>query len=491
MQSDESDASAQKSELPHQTPASASETDQSSRNIVATQRGKRNFTGSVDLLAGNITSSLWRFATPMIFSFMINSLYGFVDLYFVSQLGTDAQAALGFGNTTYFLLFTLISGFANGTGIVVARRFGARQMQDARETALQSVVYFSLLAFAVAAILYLGLDILLSMFSAEAAVFSLTEKYLGVIILASPFNFMFFQVSSIYRSIGNSFFPMLLLILSAGLNAVLDPFLIFGWGPFPELGITGAGISTFVAQFVSAALAIGALFMAKGDMRLTFRFPKLRTSVLGAVTRIGVPATLQMLTVSISRLVIFNIAGKFGADVSAAFTIGMTIDFFVFMPIFAMGVTMQTVTSQNLGAGQIKRIWTYFKIMSTQNLMLIGSLGLIVYFFAEPISTLFSADPVVISESVAYLRITAFSYPFFLLAIITSRLLSGAGFVILSMSLVAGSLAIVQIPVALFLAFPTGLEQQGVWYGILIAYVVMAALGYGAVKVSPWYRGKV
>lgn len=487
MNSDDSDASTEPDEP----------TSHSGEKIVqaapsgAAPAPRRQFSGSVDLLGGNITASLWMFAMPMIFSFMINSLYGFVDLYFVSQLGTDASAALGFGNTTYFLLFTLISGFANGTGIIVARRFGARQMEQARETALQSVVYFGLLAFAVALVLYLGLDALLLAFTADKHVLELTRSYLGVIILASPFNFIFFQIGSIYRSIGNSVFPMALLIIAAGMNAALDPFLIFGWGPFPELGIMGAGISTLTAQFASALLGLSALFLMNGEMRLPFRFPRIKADILAAVSRIGVPATLQMTSVSISRIVIFNIAGNFGADVSAAFTIGMTIDFFVFMPIFAMGVTMQTVTSQNLGAGQVKRIWRYFRTMSLQNLLLIGGLSILVYIFAEPISGLFSQDHVVIEESVRYLRITTFAYPFFLMAIITSRLLSGAGFVILSMLLVAGSLAVVQIPLALFLAFPMELAQQGVWYGILTAYVIMASLGFAAVKISPWYRGRV
>ncbi len=467
--------------------------------VVTTDRrakaAKKPASMRIDLVNDAITPSMWIFALPMIFSFMINAIYTMVDLYFVSKLGTDATAALGWGDFIFFLLFTIMSGFAMGTGIVVARRVGEGDWRKVSETALQAVVSMGCLAFAVAIVLFFTIEYLLAFLNMTDKVRELTTLYISAIIIGVPFNFLFFQLSSIYRSTGNSIFPMILLIVAAVCNAVLDPFLIFGIGPFPELGILGAGISTVVAQVVSAGLGLLVLFWGKAGIKIDFRIPRPDFGIIATITRLGIPSSLQMFSVSISRLLLLQLAGGFGASVTAGFFIGTRIDFFAWMPIFAMGVMIQTVTGQHLGAGKVKRVYQYFNASFWQTLLVVGVLGAIAYIFAAPIADIFVpetsvGDPAVVGYTSEYLSIAVFAYPFFLLGIISTRLLSGAGMTFRSMLIVSGSLFLIQVPLCYALSTWTELQQNGIWLGIFVGYVLFSLIAYASVRTNSWMRVK-
>ena len=225
----------------------------------------------VDLLTGPVDSSLRRFIAPLAVSFLIHMLYSWVDTYYVSRLGTDAIAAIGVSEMLLFITFTIGSGFAVGTGVVVARRIGEKDYAGADKTATQAIAVMFLFASLLSVILYFSIDYVLPLMQFDDNSGRLASTYLSAVMIGVPGNFIIFQINAIVRSSGNSVFPMLILITTTVLNAVVSPLLIFGIGPFPELGILGAGIGTTFAQISGAIISIIAVNKNITPVNLNFK----------------------------------------------------------------------------------------------------------------------------------------------------------------------------------------------------------------------------
>lgn len=448
-------------------------------------------TRRVDLINDPIDTSLRLFAIPLAFSFVVNMVYSLIDRYYVSRLGDAAIAAIGSSDQVVFFLFTLVSGFAVGTGIIVSRRFGEGNHKGASQTATQALVGMAVMAGTVTAIVYLLLPTIPILMRMQPEVAELSMSYLGMLLLGFTFNLLNFQMFTIVRSTGNAMFPMMVLVSTVVLNAVIAPFLIFGIGPFPELGMQGAGLATAISQMSGTAIALTAILRGRTNMHLDFSEFKLDFDLLGRVARQGFPASIQMLSVSLNRAVIFIIVSSFGTQVTAAYTLGLNVDMFVFMSVFAVGIAVETATGQNLGANKPERVWGFHRSAVKQIVMLMMGLAVVVWFVGRPFIELYSSNPTTIDEATTYLHITVFGYVFFAVGLITVRVMSGAGSAIISMLVTGGCLLGLQLPLSYALSHGTNLGATGVWIGILAGYVVFATVAILVLKSKVWLRARV
>ncbi len=440
----------------------------------------------VDLINDPIGPSLRRFAVPLAFSFIINMVYSLIDRFYVSRLGDPAIAAIGSSDQIVFLLFTLVSGFAVGSGIIVARRFGEGDRVGASRTGTQALVGMAITAALVTAVMYGLLPVIPTVMQMDTTVETLSMEYLSMLLIGFTFNLMNFQMFSIVRSTGNAVFPMTVLVITVVLNAIIAPFLIFGIGPFPELGMRGAGLATALSQISGTAIALTALVRGWTNIHLDFTQFRLDAGLLRRVAKQGLPASLQMLSVSLNRAAIFAIVAGFGTNVTAAYTLGLNIDMMVFMSVFAMGIAVETATGQNLGAQQPERVRMIHRSAITQIGILMLLLAVVVWLFGTEFVKLYSQQPETIAEATQYLNITVIGYVFFSTGLLTVRVLSGAGAALLAMSITAGSLLGIQLPLALILGYGLAMGPLGVWIALAIGYAIFTLISLVIFRRNRW-----
>jgi putative MATE family efflux protein len=440
----------------------------------------------VDFINDPIGPSLRRFAVPLAFSFIVNMVYSLIDRFYVSRLGDAAIAAIGSSDQIVFLLFTLVSGFAVGSGIIVARRFGEGDRVGASRTGTQALVGMAITSASVTAVMYLLLPVIPLIMQMDAEVETLSVEYLSMLLIGFTFNLMNFQMFSIVRSTGNAVFPMTVLIITVILNAIIAPFLIFGIGPFPELGMRGAGLATAISQMSGTGIALTALIRGSTNIHLDFTQFRLDGALLRRVAKQGFPASLQMLSVSLNRAAIFAIVAGFGTHVTAAYTLGLNIDMMVYMSVFAMGIAVETATGQNLGAEQPERVREIHRSAIRQIGLLMLILAAAVWAFGTEFVELYSRNPATVTEATLYLSFTVIGYVFFSTGLLTVRVLSGAGAAMLAMSITAGSLLGIQLPLAFVLGYYTSLGPIGVWVAVLFGYVMFTTIALLIFRSNRW-----
>lgn len=447
--------------------------------------------GSANILEGPITSTLWKFSIPLMFGFFVNSLYSWIDTYFVAKLGSSAIAAMGFCEQLNFFIFNFGSGISIGASVIIARRMGEGNFKAAEEVTRQSVMFVSIFGVLLIGVLYLTIDLVLRSLGLEGETLALAHSYMSIVLIGVPGIFILFLVNAVVRATGNSVFAMKVMLLTVVVNAVLAPTFIFGFGPIPAMGIFGAGLATALAQISGAVISIVALLAGWTGIQIERKIPKLDFPIFKSIIRLGIPASLQMFSVSVSRISILTIANTFGTSVVAAYALGIKADFFVFMPIFAVGIAIEIITGQHLGAKKIDRIFQFYRTAVQQLSLGILVLGLIVYIFAEEFARIFIQQPEVIAATVSYLHIVVFSYPLFAMGIISTRIISGAGAATRSLAIVAGSMLGVMLPLTYILSQWTSLGAKGIWFGILLGYILFAAAAYWSVRSKTWLMAKV
>lgn len=454
-------------------------------------RYRRVMRARVDLLNDPIDSSLRLFAVPMAFSFLVNMIYSLIDRYYVSRLGDAAIAAIGSSDTVAFVVFTLASGFGVGTGIIVSRRFGERNLAEASRTATQAMVGMAFLGGIITTALYLALPLLPSILRMQPDVAPLAMDYMGALFIGFAANVMNFQMFAIIRSMGNAVFPMVVLLSTTVVNAAIAPLLIFGFGPIPALGMTGAGLATASAQIFGTIIALTAFAQGKAGLSVDFSNFRLDLDLLLKVARQGFPASLQMLSVALNRIFIFSIVGGFGTSVVAAYTLGLNVDMLVFMCVFAMGMAVEVATGQNLGAGKEHRVWGFHRSAAKQMIVLMSTLAIVVWIAGTWFIELYTTTPQTVSEATTYFHTSVFGYVFFAVGLVTVRVISGAGAAVLSMTITAGTLLGLQLPLAWILSHLTPLKQHGVWIALAAGYLIFCVVAILVLRSKIWLRTKV
>lgn len=435
--------------------------------------------------------TLLRFSIPLAFGFVVNAVYLWTDMYFVSRLGGDAIAALGFSEQINFVLFTLGSGFGIGTGIVVARRIGEGRRSRGSVIATQAMSFMLIYSTLAAALLILVLPTILKALQLSGNVLEMTHAFMLVLLFGFPANLVTFLANSTIRSTGNTVFPMTVLIVSALANAIGDPILIFGYFGLPPMGISGAALSTAISQVIAAAISLLALYSGRLNIRLYRLTLRIDWSLIRSIAKVGLPSSLQTLSVSASRVVMISLANTFGVAAAAAYTIGLKVDILVFMPIFAYGIAIETLVSQSIGAGRLERLKRFRRAAIKQLGGFIVIIGVGVFFFAGDIASIFTSDLAIIKPAVAYLHYAVFGYLFFVIGQTGTRSLSGAGHTLRSMSIVAVILLLIMLPLAWFLSHRTGLQERGVFLSIAVSYAIYALVATIAIRGEGWMRKRV
>ncbi len=363
-----------------------------------------------DYTDGPIGHAIFLLAVPMVLETVLESVFAVVDVFFVSRLGADAVATVGLTESMMVLIYTMAMGLGIGATATVARRIGEKDPEGASHAAAQAV----LLGIIVAAVLgisgALAGPTLLRVMGASPGVIA-NSNFTRVMLGGNVNVLMLFLVNAIFRGAGDAVIAMRVLWLANAINIVLGPMLIFGVGPFPELGVVGAAVATNIGRGTGALYAISRLVRRGARVRVVKRHFRLDPALMWQMIRLSGSGTFQILVGSASWIGLVRVISSFGSAALAGYTIGFRVVIFALLPSWGLSNAAATMVGQALGARKPDRAELSVWIAGRYNLWFLGGVGVVFVALAGPIVSLFTADPTVRSYAVGCLRIVALGFP--------------------------------------------------------------------------------
>ncbi|HEY9117797.1 MAG TPA: MATE family efflux transporter, partial [Roseivirga sp.] len=369
--------------------------------------------GRLDLTEGSILKGLVALALPIIGANLLQTGYQLVDAFWVGRLGANAVAAVSVSFPVNFLLISLSSGFAFAGTILVAQYAGAKNIKMINHVATQTLSMVILISIVLSAIAYLLAPNILQWLGVEQVIFDDANIFLRTIFVGLVFNFGFIMFQSLMRGIGEVRIPLYINAATLGLNFILDPLFIYGWGPVPAYGVTGAAVSTLVTVSISAVIGIYILFKGKTDFQLSLKGFQLDLPLLKKAFKLGAPSSIEISARALGLTIMTGIAAKFGTEVLAAYGVGSRLISFVV--IFGLGLlhASSTFVGQNMGAKQVLRAEKGATYAAWIGFFGLSVIGILFFMFAEPLVKAFldSTDHVV-GMGTDFLKITSLSFGF-------------------------------------------------------------------------------
>jgi len=444
-----------------------------------------------DFTTGGLNRAILLLAIPMVLEMVLESLFAVVDVFWVGRLGANAVATVGLTESLLALVFAIDLGLSLSTTAMVARRIGEKDPEGAAVAGVQAIA----IGLAVSAIigvpcLFFAPDLLRAM-GASHEIVAIGSGYARIALGGSGVIMLLFLNNAIFRGAGDAAIAMRLLWVSNIINLALDPCLIFGWGPFPKLGVTGAAIATFTGRSIGVLYQFYRLFRGTERIRILRRQIRLNFSVLWRLLRVSFTGMLQFAIAHSSWVALVRIVSVFGSAALAGYTIAIRIVIFAILPSWGLSNAAATLVGQNLGAKQPERAEKSVWRTSLYNMIFLGGIGLIFILFAEPTIRLFTQDPAVLPLAASCLRILSYGYIAYACGMVMLQAFNGAGDTWTPTLVNLFGFWLLEIPLAYFLAIPAGMKSNGVFYSIVVADAFMAVVSVILFKRGRWKRQQI
>ena len=454
------------------------------------------------LLSGSLLRAMAVLSVPMLLSGALQETQSLIDLFWVGRLGPYAVAAVAMPGIVLFLLAPVAMGLMVGTVALVSRHVGAHEPREAGRAAAQSLLLSVVLGALVSvAGWFLAPEVfpLLGVRSTDAVQHGVDPAlivregvaFLRILMAGQWLMFILLACFASLQAAGNARTPMFCSLTATVVNLILDPFLIYGIGPFPRLGVSGAALATVFSQAVALAAALWALRGSDQGLVLQRAAFRPHPALCWRILRVGLPGSGQLLLRSTMSVALMRIVAICGPVAVAGFSIGLRWHMFILMPAFALGNAAATLVGQNLGAGQADRARRSAWLATGIDAVLMVLFALVALVAAEPLVRCFTKDPEVMRVAVQYLRIVSLSYPAVATGIILGRALNGAGDSLAPMVITGISLWGLQFPAALLLIHAVHPPSLGIWLAIAAGNVVHALLIMGRFHRGAWMQCRV
>jgi putative MATE family efflux protein len=444
-----------------------------------------------DYTTGSLNRSILLLAIPMVLEMVLESLFAVVDVFWVSRLGSNAIATVGLTESVLTLVFAVGMGLGMSTTAMVARRIGEKDADGAAISAVQAIFLGAIASVLLGLPFFLFAPKLLALMGASPAIIAGGANYTRIALGGSGVVLLLFLNNAIFRGAGDAAIAMRLLWVSNILNLLLDPCLIFGLGPFPKLGVTGAALATFTGR------GIGVLYqfyrLAQGTERLHILACHLRLNaqVLLRLLRVSLTGILQFLIGQASWLGLVRIVSLFGAPALAAYTIAIRIVIFAILPSWGLSNAAATLVGQNLGARHPDRARNAVWRTGLWNMLFLGSIGLVFIVFAPPIIRLFTADPAVLPIAIDCLRIFSCGNIAYAYGMVLLQAFNGAGDTLTPTYVNLFGFWILELPLAWYLARHTSLHVNGVFTSVVVAQSVIVLISLVLFRQGRWAQQRI
>ena len=444
-----------------------------------------------DYTTGSLNRAILLLAVPMVLEMVLESLFAVVDVFWVGRLGANAIATVGLTESLLSLIFAVGIGLSMSTTAMVARRIGEKDPEGAAVAGVQAIVLGLITSVAIGIPCFIYAPQLLHLMGASDDIVSTGGGYARIALGGSGAILMLFLNNAIFRGAGDAAIAMRLLWVSNIINLVLDPCLIFGWGPFPRLGVTGAALATFTGRSIGVGYQFYRLLRGTERIRILARQLRVNWSVLLRLVRVSLTGILQFAIAHTSWIGLVRIVSVFGSAALAGYTIAIRIVVFAILPSWGLSNAAATLVGQNLGAKKPERAEQAVWRTGLYNMLFLGSLGVFFVFFAEPIVRLFTQDAAVIPLAAKCLRIVSYGNIGYAYAMVMLQAFNGAGDTVTPTIVNFFGFWLLEIPLAYWLAIPLRLHSNGVFYAIVIAEGSIALASAVLFKRGKWKAQKI
>jgi len=446
----------------------------------ALRGSRRNYT------EGSIGRAILILAIPMVLEMVMESVFVVCDVFFVSKLGPDAVATVGLTESMLAIVYTIAMGLSIGVTATVARRTGEQDTDGAARTAVQAIALGLFVSAILGIVGAIFAPSLLSLMGASESVLATGTTFTRVMLGGNATILLLFLINAIFRGAGDPQLSMRTLWLANAINIALGPCLIFGLGPFPELGVTGAAIATTIGRGSGVLFGLAQFMRQSGRVRLHRRHLQLDPALMLRLVRLSGTGTFQVLIGTASWIGLVRILATFGSEALAGYTIAIRIVLFALLPSWGMSNAAATMVGQALGAKKPERAEKAVWIAGFYNFCFLGSVSLIFFFAARPIVGLFTHDPLVAEFARDGLRVIAMGFVLYAYGMVLSQAFNGAGDTWTPTLLNLFAFWLIEIPVAYALAVVLGFGPHGVFVAITGAFSIFALLAMAMFRRGTW-----
>jgi len=444
-----------------------------------------------DFTEGSLRRAIVLLAIPMVLEMVMESLFAIVDTFWVAHLGANAMATVGLTESVLMLVYCGAMGLSMSATAMVARRIGEKDSHGASVAAVQGILVGAVASVLLAIGGSAAAPKLLEIMGASADVIAVGRQYAAIMMASSVPIVLLFLNNGIFRGAGDAAIAMRVLWLSNFINLLLDPCFIFGIGPFPALGLTGAAVSTTIGRSIGVVYQIWILFSGNSRVKLLARQFRVRWDVMNRLIRVALNGMFQYGIGQLSWMFLVRLVSTFGSVAVAGYTVAIRIFFFAILPPWGLSGAAATLVGQNLGAQKPDRAERSVWQTAFYNMVFLAAVGLVFIFVPEPIIRLFTNDPAVIAFGVDCLRIICYGNLAYAYGMVMVQSFNGAGDTFTPTMVNLFGYWLFQIPLAYSLAFYTPLGSKGVFAAIPIAETAIAIVGVTLFRRGTWKTKKI
>ncbi|MBE7094808.1 MATE family efflux transporter [Bacillus cereus] len=441
-----------------------------------------------------IWKSMSMFLVPLLLSNVLQSIGQLFGMVVVGRwLGVNDLAAISAFFPLFFLLVSFVIGIGSGSSILIGQAFGAKN-EDRLKAIVGTTLTFTFIIGVVLAIIgsIFAMDIMRLMGTPENII-DISVHYARILFISMPVLFLYFAYTTFMRGTGDSKTPFYFLIVSTALNMILLPILIFGWLGAPKLDVYGAAYASVISTVITFIVMLVYLKKKNHPLQLDStvrKYLRMDRELLKLLLRLGIPASINMILVSLSEIAVIAFVNRYGSDATAAYGVVNQVASYVQMPAVSLGITVSIFAAQSIGANRFDRLQKVVKAGIIMNYVIGGVLISLIYLFSRDILSLFLTSQTTIEIAHSLVMITLWSYLIFGHAQIISATMRASGTVLWPTVIGVVSIWLVEVPVAYYLSYHTSLGIEGIWIGYPAAFIVSLLLQYAYYKLS-WQKKRI
>lgn len=429
-------------------------------------------------------------AVPMMLELVMESTVGLVDVFFVGRLGSAAVATVGLTGSVIVLVYAIAMGLSMGTTAIVSRRIGKGDSEGAGVAAWHAILAGILSSVPVGLCgVILSRKLLAWMGGTDAVIAG--YQYTAMLFGGAFTIFLLIINNAILRAAGDPVLSMRSLVVANLINIALNPLLIFGIGPLPELGLFGAALATTVGRAVGVIYQFTALVGGSSRVTITRSSLGWNPEVVRSLLRISVLGMIGFFVATATWLGLMRIVALFGHTVLAGYTISLRLIQFAIFPCWGVGNATATLVGQNLGAGEPQRAERAVLMTGFVNFSLIGCIAALFWILAEPLIGIFSSEPEVIARGAESLRIISFGYIFRGYSMAFSQAFNGSGNTLIPVKIHLLCYWVWQLPLAYYLSTSFSFGATGVYLSVVISSISWLLVGYILFRRGDWKKQKI
>ncbi len=463
------------------------------------QRVQRFWRDILEAIAGSeqdftkiaLGRAIFLLSLPMVLEMVMESVFVVVDIFFVSKLGADAVAVVGLTESMMTIVYAIAVGLSTATTAIVSRRIGEKNKEGASVASVQAIMAGLIVSLLISVTGFIFASDLLRLMGASDAMIAQGAVYPMLMLGGNAVIMLLFIINAVFRSSGDAAISMRVLWLANLINIILDPCLIFGIGPFPELGLGGAALATNIGRGVAVIYQLYLLFRGNKRVQLVKQHLKFNLLIMKKLFSLSIGSIGQSLIATSSWIVLMRIVSEFGSAALAGYTIAIRILIFALLPAWGISNAASTLVGQNLGAKEPGRAESAVWINGLVNMAFIAIFAILFIIKPDFFIGIFIDDAQVIKSGTICLQIISYGFLFYSIGMVLINAFNGAGDTTTPTIINFVCFWIIEVPLAYLLAIQFNLAEKGVSYAIVFAETMLTLMAFLLFKRGKWKNRKV